>query len=302
MTIANDISRAVVPVAQASESLARIRRAFDTGTATGSTVLLATAPTALSLLGAANSHYAYAATALGSYAISMADRAIAGRGLDIAKMGAGDLVTGATDVLKMAGGSGLIGGKAGMILNSALQLQGAVTRAYHAYQALGGLTGVKNIISPSGGLPKPGNLPGGAATGAAPHLLILSGSTGNFYFGLSTAAFDKLTRDSGYNIAALERLGRRQSLQFVAINAETIRLEGVVFGAFKGGIGQFEKLRAIAQSMQPVNLTTGYGQVLGRWYIMRIEEAQDSLMQDGKPRKQAFTLELSRYGDDYQKL
>ena len=55
-------------------------------------------------------------------------------------------------------------------------------------------------------------------------------------------------------------------------------------------------------AMAPVQLTTGYGEVLGRWYMTSMEEEQEGLLLDGAPRKQTFSLEFKRYGDDYQNL
>jgi phage protein U len=54
--------------------------------------------------------------------------------------------------------------------------------------------------------------------------------------------------------------------------------------------------------MLPVNLTSGYGENFGRWYLARIEEEQSGLFTDGMPRKQQFTLEFQRYGEDYQNI
>ncbi|MCL2829437.1 MAG: phage tail protein [Betaproteobacteria bacterium] len=145
------------------------------------------------------------------------------------------------------------------------------------------------------------NAPG--ANSAHPHLLILSASNGaTFYFGLSTAAFDKLRRKSEYQVACQERLTRRHAWQAVSKGGDTITVSGVIFPGWKGTSQQIEALRAIGIEMEPVTLTTGYGVVLGRWYLTEIEEEQEALLSDGAPRKQAFTLEFRRYGEDYQNL
>lgn len=61
-------------------------------------------------------------------------------------------------------------------------------------------------------------------------------------------------------------------------------------------------MRAIGDRMLPVQLTTGYGEVLGRWYLQAVEEEQEALMSDGVPRKQTFSLEFGRYGEDYKNV
>jgi len=40
--------------------------------------------------------------------------------------------------------------------------------------------------------------------------------------------------------------------------------------------------------------------VLGNWCLKNIEEEQSALLQGGILRKQGFTLEFVRYGDDLQ--
>lgn len=54
--------------------------------------------------------------------------------------------------------------------------------------------------------------------------------------------------------------------------------------------------------MQPLNLTTGYGEVLGTWCLTSIEEDQSKLLAGGIPRKQGFSLEFVSYGNDLQNV
>ena len=145
--------------------------------------------------------------------------------------------------------------------------------------------------------------PAAEAVKPFPHLLIMQplkpGST-PFYFNLDTAAFDELKRSSEYRWASQERLSRRPAQQAVGMGEERITLTGAIFGGFKGGIKQLDTLRSIAAQLQPLGLTTGYGEVLGNWCLKNIEEEQSALLQGGIPRKQGFTLEFVRYGDDLQ--
>jgi uncharacterized protein len=141
------------------------------------------------------------------------------------------------------------------------------------------------------------------ASGATPHLMTLTSDAGDtFHFNLSTAAFDKLRRTTKYKVASQERLNRQEALQAVSQGGETITLSGVVFAASGPGAKQLDALRAIGGRMLPVQLTTGYGEVLGRWYLQGVDEEQEALMSDGAPRKQTFSLEFGRYGEDYKNL
>ncbi|AXE92856.1 phage tail protein [Paraburkholderia terricola] len=143
----------------------------------------------------------------------------------------------------------------------------------------------------------------GGASGATPHLMTLTSDAGDtFHFNLSTAAFDRLRRTTKYKVASQERLNRQEALQAVSQGGETITLSGVVFAASGPGARQIDALRAIGDRMVPVQLTTGYGEVLGRWYLQGVDEEQEALMSDGAPRKQTFSLEFGRYGEDYKNL
>ena len=145
--------------------------------------------------------------------------------------------------------------------------------------------------------------PAAEAVKPFPHLLIMQPLTPEskpYYFNLDTAAFDELKRSSEFRWASQERLSRSPAQQAVGMGEERITLSGAIFGAFKGGIKQLDTLRSIAAQLQPLGLTTGYGDVLGNWCLKNIEEEQSALLQGGIPRKQGFTLEFVRYGDDLQ--
>ncbi len=136
-----------------------------------------------------------------------------------------------------------------------------------------------------------------------PHLLIiraLKPESKPYYFNLDTAAFEELTRSSEFRWASQERLGRRPAQQAVGMGEERITLKGAIYPGWKGGLKQLDTLRSIGAQLLPLGLTTGYGEVLGNWCLKNIEEDQSAFLQGGIPRKQGFTLEFVRYGDDMQ--
>ena len=136
-----------------------------------------------------------------------------------------------------------------------------------------------------------------------PHLLIIQPQDPKeqpYFFNLDTAAFDELRRSTKFRWASQERLSRRPAQQGVGIGDEKITLKGVILPGLKGGLKQLDTLRAIGGKLQPLTMTTGYGDVLGTWCLENVDEEQSALMQGGIPRKQAFTLEFVRYGDDMQ--
>lgn len=138
-----------------------------------------------------------------------------------------------------------------------------------------------------------------------PHLLIIQPQdpkASPYFFNLDTAAFDELRRSTAFRWASQERLGRRPAQQGIGMGDEKITLKGAIFPGFKGGLKQLDTLRRIGGQLQPLTLTTGYGDVLGTWCLASIEEEQSALMQGGIPRKQGFTLEFVCYGDDMQNV
>jgi phage protein U len=138
-----------------------------------------------------------------------------------------------------------------------------------------------------------------------PHLLILQPQDPKaqpYYFNLDTAAFDELTRSSEFRWASQERLSRRPAQQAVGIGEEKISLKGTIYPGFKGGLKQLDTLRSMGAQLKPLTLTTGYGDVMGTWCLKSIAEEQGALMHGGIPRKQGFTLEFLRYGDDMQNV
>lgn len=138
-----------------------------------------------------------------------------------------------------------------------------------------------------------------------PHLLIIQTQDPKaqpYYFNLDTAAFDELRRSTEFRWASQERLSRRPAQQAVGMGEEKITLKGAIFPGFKGGLKQLDTLRSLGAQLKPLTLTTGYGDVLGTWCLKNVEEEQSALLQGGIPRKQAFTLEFARYGDDLQNV
>lgn len=162
---------------------------------------------------------------------------------------------------------------------------------------------LSNIL-PTGGL-RGTATPLPEAVAPFPHLLIIQPHDPKlqpYYFNLHTAAFDELRRQATYRWAGQERLRRSVAQQAVGLGEEKITLKGAIFPHHKGGIKQLNVLRSIGRNLQPLNLVTGYGEVLGNWCLVSIEEEQSHLLPGGIPRKQGFTLEFVSYGNDLQNV
>jgi len=180
-----------------------------------------------------------------------------------------------------------------------------------AGKAAAAINRVAGKISPSLGtiLPTgsfaPQTTPAEDAVKPFPHLLILQPLTNGaeaFYFNLDTAAFNQFKRTKAFNWAGQDRLSRSKAQQAIAMGEDKITLEGAIFPTFRGGLGQLQRLRSIGQQLQPLSLSTGYGEILGNWCLVSVSETQDNLMAGGIPGQQAFTLEFVSYGDDMQNV
>ncbi|WP_236193630.1 phage tail protein [Pseudomonas faucium] len=172
-----------------------------------------------------------------------------------------------------------------------------------ANRIVGQITRTPGIL-PTGAI-KPTGASSAAAVKPFAHLLILQplkAGARPFYFNLDTAAFDELQRKTAYRWTPQERLTRDIAQQAVGQGEDTLSIKGAVFPLFKGGISQLDTLRAMGRQLLPVSLTTGYGAVLGTWCLQRVDEDQSALLAGGIPRKQSFSLEFVKYGDDLQNV
>jgi phage protein U len=147
--------------------------------------------------------------------------------------------------------------------------------------------------------------PAAEAVKPFPHLLIIQPLEPNakpYFFNLDTAAFDELRRQTAFRWAGQERLSRSIAQQAVGQGEDKLSLKGAIFPGHKGGLKQLDTLRSIGRNLRPLGLTTGYGEVLGNWCLLSVEEEQSSLLAGGIPRKQGFSLEFVSYGDDMQNV
>lgn len=159
-------------------------------------------------------------------------------------------------------------------------------------------------IMPTGAL-APSTTPAAEAVKPFPHLLILQPLQANaqpYFFNLDTAAFDELRRQTAFRWAGQERLSRSIAQQAIGQGEDKLSLKGTIFPGHKGGLKQLDTLRSIGRRLQPLSLTTGYGEVLGNWCLLSLDEEQSNLLAGGIPRKQTFSLEFVSYGDDMQNV
>lgn len=207
---------------------------------------------------------------------------------------------------------GQLAAKYSQAVSAASQVQERLgTLKEQAAKAGAAINRMAGKLSPSLGNIFPSSALGADMTPAAeavkpfPHLLIIQPQDPKlkpYHFNLDTAAFDELTRKTAFRWAGQERLTRDIAQQAVGQGEDRLTIKGAIFPLFRGGIGQLNELRSIGRRLQPLTLTTGYGEVLGTWCLLSVDEEQGALLAGGIPRKQGFNLEFVAYGNDMQNV
>ncbi|MBT9236797.1 phage tail protein [Pseudomonas sp. MG-2] len=207
---------------------------------------------------------------------------------------------------------GQVAAKYSQAVSAASQVQERLgTLKEQAAKAGAAINRMAGKLSPSLGNIFPSSALGADMTPAAeavkpfPHLLIIQPQDPKlkpYHFNLDTAAFDELTRKTAFRWAGQERLTRDIAQQAVGQGEDRLTIKGAIFPLFRGGIGQLNELRSIGRRLQPLTLTTGYGEVLGTWCLLSVDEEQGALLAGGIPRKQGFNLEFVAYGNDMQNV
>lgn len=207
---------------------------------------------------------------------------------------------------------GQVAAKYSQAVSAASQVQERLgTLKEQAAKAGSAINRMAGKLSPSLGNIFPSSALGTDMTPAAeavkpfPHLLIIQPQDPKlkpYHFNLDTAAFDELTRKTAFRWAGQERLTREIAQQAVGQGEDRLTIKGAIFPLFRGGIGQLNELRSIGRRLQPLTLTTGYGEVLGTWCLLSVGEEQGALLAGGIPRKQGFNLEFVAYGNDMQNV
>lgn len=121
---------------------------------------------------------------------------------------------------------------------------------------------------------------------------------GDYRFGISTAAYQSLERDTAWRWPTIDPVGARPRPQFVGKGEDTLRLAGIVYPHFSGaGLGQIDAMRVEADKGEPLLMVCGRGKVWGRWSITSLREGQRTFWSNGAPRAQDFELGLLFYDD-----
>ena len=121
---------------------------------------------------------------------------------------------------------------------------------------------------------------------------------GEFRFEIETLAYQKLALSQSWRWPEQARITREPALQFVGPGVREINLDGVIYPSFKGGIGQIETMRDMADEGVPLMLVDGLGRVWGRFVIEELSDSRTVFADNGQPRREDFAIKLKSYGED----
>lgn len=120
---------------------------------------------------------------------------------------------------------------------------------------------------------------------------------GPYMFSVATATPEKLTHSASYDWPSQDRVGARPLLQWTGIGSENISINGVIYPAYKGGLGQMAALREMAGMGKRWLLVDGRGVVYGKYVLRQVEESGTVYDANGMPRRIDFGLTLDYAGD-----
>ena len=121
---------------------------------------------------------------------------------------------------------------------------------------------------------------------------------GWYLFMVPTATYQSITRRWSWRWQTVERAGRKEAVQYLGRTAERIDLSGVIFPTLNGGWTQIEAMKKQADRMEPLSLMTGFGDVLGDFVILDLEETGTRHLIGPWAGKQEYRMSLLEYTPD----
>ena len=128
-------------------------------------------------------------------------------------------------------------------------------------------------------------------------------SIDSFTFEIGKATFDDLSHSLSARWAEQNRLLRAPALQFIGVGTLEKTISGTIHTANDAGgkaVGS-KSLNALGAMMAagiPYEVVSGDGKAFGKWVIRSINNRDSVFMDNGKARKQDFSVTISYYGED----
>lgn len=117
---------------------------------------------------------------------------------------------------------------------------------------------------------------------------------GMFVFGLGTAAYQELQRQTQWRHASQSRINARPAHQFLGPGDDTITLTGTLLPQFTGGQQNLDQLRAMADEGRAWPLIEGTGSYYGMYVIDSLGERKSEFFRDGAAKQIEFDIKMTR--------
>lgn len=115
---------------------------------------------------------------------------------------------------------------------------------------------------------------------------------GPFRFGINNGAFQDYKKTAEFIWSEVDRVRREPDLQYAGPASQTIKISGVIYPQFRGGIHQTELMRIQGGLGARLPLTDGFGWFWQQWVITGVDDTRKLFLPNGKPREIQFTLSL----------
>lgn len=120
---------------------------------------------------------------------------------------------------------------------------------------------------------------------------------GMFIFGLPTAAYQTLKRQTEWRHPSNSRMGAGPAYQFVGKGEDTFTLGGTIIPQLFGTTSSLRLLRRMGDTGKAYVMVDGIGTVHGAFIITGLDDEASMFMVNGLPQKVDFTLTLKCVDD-----
>ncbi len=117
---------------------------------------------------------------------------------------------------------------------------------------------------------------------------------GMFVFDTTSALFEEMTRTREWRHDSTNRFGADPASQYGGPGEDRISLMGKLVPEIAGDYSAMETIAEMAATGEAYPLADGYGQIFGDFVILRLDESKKHLTDDGRPRQNAFAIDLKR--------
>lgn len=115
---------------------------------------------------------------------------------------------------------------------------------------------------------------------------------GEYRFSINTAALQTISETHSWRWVDHNVTGKKPKSQFVGADLSIIRLKGVIYPHFKGGLTQTNKMKIEGDKGVSLRLIDGTGKDWGNWTIRTLQVDKSHLWIKGTARKIEFTIEI----------